>query len=389
MSKNFQPNQQEIYRFIEKSGYIRILIGVIIVPQPATHYLVMRRAIPREYWISWWDQYKPYFGLGSSAPDLFYFPLMPKSIPINSDIAWDATANLLHSCRSYDMFCLLLAKAKQYKRVNGLDAEKQFSFAIGYYCHVITDCIFHPYVYRSSGDHWSTSDFSHELLHKAQELAIDNGVFRRYYNKSQNFAHIQWQCNDPADEKLLEIAIASLLHESLQEIYPDCYPVSVEVNNPEHPIQQAYSALIQSITTLFEGTEVHLFGMRLTLNSSDIRLKLYSNFFFSPYPNCPTLDSYTPEELFNFSSVASRKVFITALGFWESDIASAKEYFQVHPAQAHYLNSGNWNLDTGLPCQYNNYRQMRDESTAHYAFKCNELKAIYRILKAEFNPADF
>ena len=34
------------------------------MPQPATHYLVVRRSIPEEYWEEWWnDTYKKYFGL--------------------------------------------------------------------------------------------------------------------------------------------------------------------------------------------------------------------------------------------------------------------------------------------------------------------------------------
>jgi hypothetical protein len=359
------------------------------MPQPATHYLVTRRAIPEEHWVNWWDKYKPYFGLGSSAPDLFYFPLLPEVAVkgIRTDIYWEGIANPLHSSNSYDMFCALLSKAKQHKQQGGTAVEKQFAFAFGYYCHVVTDCIFHPYVYRSIGDHWNTTDRSSENMHKLQELAIDNALFKKFYNKEQHFSRIQWECRG-ADENQLEEPIAFLLHEALQEVYPDCYPKLVDISSNEHPVHQAYSSLVQAITPLFEGTKIYLWGSRsISIPTVELRNRFPSDFFTAAYPNCPTLNEYTPEELFNFSSAACKKIFTTALNFWESDAVSAKEYFKDH--STHYLNSGNWNLDTGLPCEYNNYKPMRDEDSAHYSYKCEELKLIYATLAAEYNPDDF
>jgi hypothetical protein len=220
----------------------------------------------------------------------------------------------------------------------------------------------------------------------AQELSIDNGIFQRFYDKSNNFTRIQWECKGKT-ENLLDYPIALLLHESLQEVYPDCYPTSPDVNSSEHPIQQAYSALLQSISSLFEGTKIHLWGRSLTIDCEEIRMAIPSNFFVSPYPKCPTLDSYTPEELFDFSCTACRKIFLTALDFWEGESISAKEYFKAH--STHYLNAGNWNLDTGLPCQYNNYKLMQSEDDEqHYSFKSDELRQIYYALKADYNPID-
>lgn len=359
------------------------------MPQPATHYLITRRAIPKEHWVNWWDKYKPYFGLGSSAPDLFYFPLLPKSAieNIRDDIYWEGIANPLHSSNSYDMFCTLLSKAKEYKKQGDKEAEKQFAFAFGYYCHVVTDCIFHPYVYRSTGDHWNTISIVHESKHKAQELSIDNALFQKFYNKEQNFSRIQWECKGE-NENQLEYSIALLLHETLQEIYPDCYPLSPDINDSEHPVQQAYSALVQAISPLFEGTKIYLWGSRsIDIPTAELRNLWRSDFLTSPYQDCPTLDSYTPEELFNFSSAACRKIFLTALDFWESDAMSAKEYFKNH--STHYLNSGNWNLDTGLPCNYNNYKELQNTDAEHYSFKSDELKRIYAALSAAYRPEDF
>ncbi len=356
------------------------------MPQPATHYLVTRRAIPQEHWGGWWDKYKPYFGFGSSAPDLFYFPLMPTA-KARDDIVWENLANPLHSSRSYDMFCTLLSKAKQHKLAGDHDADKQFAFSFGYYCHVVTDCIFHPYVHRSTGDHWNSKEYKDELDHKVQEFWIDSGIYQRYYDKTQNFSRIQWACNN-GESELLDFSIAGLFHETLLEIYPDCYPYSPDIADINHPIQQAYSAMAQSIRTLFEGTEIYLWGRRIPVDTGKFRSKYGEAFFSAPYPKCSTLDSFTPEELFNFACSACRRIFLLSLSFWKSPDLSAKEYF-ASSEKAHYLNAGNWNLDTGLPCQYNNYKLMREESSEHYSFKVDELKRIFATLQAEYNPEDF
>ena len=281
------------------------------MPQPATHYLVTRRAIPKEYWDTWWDKYKPYFGLGSSAPDLFYFPLMLNIKNIRKDISWADLADPMHSSKSYDMFCSLLDIAKKNKTAYSNSSEKQFAFAFGYYCHVVTDCIFHPYVYRSTRDHWSTKNFVNESKHKMQEFIIDTGVFDKYYDR-QKFSRIQWECNEEP-QSLLDYGIAQQLHDALQINYTDCYPISSDITSEYHPIQQAYSALVQSIPTLFSGANIYLFGANRIIDTRKFNHDAQIKFFITPYPNCDSLDSYTPEELFDFSASTCRRVFRAAL----------------------------------------------------------------------------
>lgn len=353
--------------------------------QPLTHYLVTRRAIPEEYRGDWWDKYKPYFGLGSSAPDLFYFPLVPVVKNIREDIDWASIANPLHSAKSYDMFCSLLHSAKKQKLEVGAKAEKLFAFAVGYYCHVITDCVFHPYVYRSTGDYWHTVSEIPELKHKKQEYFIDTAIFEKYY-PSHDLSRIQWQCNEGMGE-LLDFDIARLFNQAMLINYADCYSPELEVETKEHPIQQAYSAMAQSIIALFEGKEIHLFGSRITYNVRDFLDEKQERFFISSYPNCETLNSYTPEDLFNFSSSACRKLFRNALGFWESGETDAQAYFGKHPS--HYINSGNWNLDTGLPTRYNNDTAMRDASSKQYSYMADVIKNTLSVLQAEYNPSEF
>jgi len=355
------------------------------MPQPVTHYLVTRRAIPKEHWSKWWDEYKPYFGLGSSAPDIFYFPVVPNLQNVRKDIYWEGIANPLHSSKSYDIFCSLLNLSKKQKIEGSEKADKLFAFSIGYYCHVITDCIFHPYVYRSTGDHWNTVAKLHELDHKKQEFFIDTALYQKY-NSIQDFTRIQWKCSEGTGD-LLDFDIAKLLDEALQINYTDCYPLKSDVEQEDHPIQQAYFAMNQAIPALFERKEIHLFGRGLSVDVRDFLHEIQEDFFTSAFSNCDTLNRHTPEELFNFSSSTCRKVFLIALDFWESKGKDSQAYFCKH--STHYLNSGNWNLDTGLPCQYNNFSAMRNENAEHYTYLAEEIKPIIAILQAEYNPSDF
>lgn len=351
------------------------------MPQPATHYLVTRRAIPQMYWKTWWDEYKSYFGLGSSAPDLFYFPLIPGVKNIRKDLAWEDIANPMHSSKSYDMFCSLLDFAKTNKKSNQTASQKQFAFAVGYYCHVVADCIFHPYVYRSTGDYWCSADFSNEIKHKLQELFIDTGIYHKYYGV-QNFSRIEWRCNN-SDNDLLDYELALVLHQAMLINYADCYPDGDDITRITHPIQQAYLALQQSIPVLFSGKEINLFGKRSVFNTKEINVAGQIRFFSEPFPHCGALNRIAPETLFDLSSFACQKIFLTALSYWESSDLFAKDYFKEHPT--HYLGVGNWNLDTGLPSQYNNYSIMRETNEKQYMFCVDELIQTLVVLEAEYN----
>ena len=362
------------------------------MPQPATHYLVVRRSIPKKYWKEWWDVYKCYFGFGSFAPDLFYFPCF-ESVGlvknIRKDISWENLADIFHSSGSYDFYCKLLDNAKSQKSMS-TDANKLLAFAFGYYCHVVTDCIFHPYVYRSTGDHWNTKTDVPEYRHKLQELAIDNGISQKYYDIRKNKVNINWNCQNEA--MLLDAEITSLLHNTLLEIYPDCYPLEENnIDNINHPLQQAYHALKQVMDKIFTGEKIAVFGaLKIdTVKKIAEKILIPSTFSFTaPYPDCQGLYAYTPEDLYNFSCSTSRKIFNLTLAFWHAKKSiSAKDFFAQNTTN--YLGVGNWNLDTGLPCEFNNYKKMRKEDRYHYNFKIDKLKEIYINLESQYQPSEF
>ncbi len=366
------------------------------MPQPATHYLVVRKSIPEVYWEDWWnDTYKKYFGLGSLAPDLFYFPAMPKALigaDIRKDLSWDNISAPLHSERSYDMFCSLLEISKRSKlnATSGeemISANKQMAFSFGYYTHVVTDCIFHPYVYRSTGDYWHTKNDVTENSHKKQELYIDNELYTKYYPKEENLSRISYRCE--SEDGFLESIIACLFDEGLQKNYPDLYPSDNDItcSDSNHPIQQAYLALVRTIPPLFEGKKVYLWSSH---KSFDIKLSslvsLFSDdFFTSEYPKVSNLPKHTPEELFDFAFVECSKIFKCVLDFWNTESTDSKAFFKSN--YTNFLNAGNFNLDTGLPSKFNNHADLRKDNSKNYKFGADILTNNYDEFKNDLEES--
>lgn len=337
------------------------------MPQPTTHYLVIRRAIPEKYWPIWWDRYKPFFGLGSSAPDLFYFPKLSLWRNYSSDLS-----DSIHSEHSYDIFCNMLDIAKDNKsNAQDYTAEKQFAFSVGFYAHVVTDCIFHPYVYRNTEDHWATSNFLNELKHKQEEFRIDRGIHRMVHGRNQDIGSTDWKCPGPSNN-LLDPSIATLFNQALSTSFSHYLP-SQNINDSYHPIQQAYDSLNDLIPHLFNGQKMFLWGRGEQLDTSGIE---DDEHFFTRHYSCIGLEPYTPQDLFNFSCAACQGVFLKALEFFNEPYeSSSQQYFYQH--QTDYLGQGNWNLDTGLPCDYNNHRQIMTECPEHYSYKVEELQSRF------------
>ena len=350
---------------------------MINLPQPATHYLITRSSIPEHSWADWWDKYKTYFGLGSSAPDLFYFPLTSKNS--RADISWKNLANPLHHESSYDMFCTLLDIARQ-SRVNNDEeavAEKRFAFAFGYYSHVIADCIFHPYVYRSTSDHWHVPQSVGSWAHKAYELDIDTGICEEFYGE-ENLSRISWEC-DGEDYYLLDFCISTAFEKALLTNYPTIFSFNENIaSDSNHPIHQAYVALKESTASLFDkNSKIIVIGSNPI---TKIRTVLSANLFNRPVPNCPTLDGNTPRELFKFSTLVGQEIFIESLNFFKNtEESSSVDYFKN--SKNPYLNSSNWNLDTGLPCDYNHHPEMKKDAPEHYCYRAEELNSLFRSFK--------
>lgn len=352
------------------------------MPQPATHYLVMRKSIPEKFYTDWWDKYKQYFGLGSLAPDLFYFPMLEKfglsNVQVRNDLSWENLANPLHSNGSYDMFCTLLEIAKSNKENENV-GKKQLAFAIGYYSHVVTDCIFHPYIYRATEDYWFKTDCNAELKHKKHEVIIDDNIFKKHYSRDR-ICNINIVCNHDDSNGLLDLDIANQLNGALMKNYPGLYPNDSKIDQTNHPIHQAYVALVSSVDVLFSGEKIYLFGAKqiVALTVKEVISKFGSDFFTKKFfedmenTDYKYLPPFSPEELCDFSIMESSDIFESALNFWNDENASnAKKYFSINKAD--FLGQSNFNLDTGLPAEYNNYSLMREGKSPHFQCKSKEI----------------
>lgn len=119
-------------------------------------------------------------------------------------------------------------------------AEQLLAFTFGFYCHVVADCIFHPYVYRSSNDDWATGAGSFlsnpeeniaEYTHKYQEFLIDAGVKETYHLK---FDKDDWACPEKSNNKLLDFVVADKFYSVLVKMYTDCMPTEF-YRKPSYP----------------------------------------------------------------------------------------------------------------------------------------------------------
>ena len=246
------------------------------MPQPITHYLITRRAVPERYWNEyWWEKkenfdFRPYFGTGSASPDFFYLDVKEnKSLNskitlyeylLQSDIDNDDSikiksstelSNAIHGDKTFDMFCYMLDIAKQNKKDNLLKAKKQFCFALGFYSHVIADCVIHPYVYRNTKDHWATSSFIHESKHKIFEARLDKGCdawIRHDNNIKSNFKSedYNWDCKENVIKNWsitdnIDKDIWDLFDESLKANFKEeLYPRNTNYNSRNDKINNSY-----------------------------------------------------------------------------------------------------------------------------------------------------
>lgn len=361
------------------------------MPQPATHYLVTRFSIPEHHY-GLWDKYKSYFGLGSCLPDLFYFPTVPVvadgslvNAAINTfasdDINWTEMADMMHADKSYDLFCCMLdyAKAIQINEPKNKDKYlKLFAVAFGFYSHVIADCIFHPYVYRSTGDFWNTKDFFDELKHKKQEAYIDGKLYEYFYPGKDAYQKMQINCRENGIYAL-NFDIAEMLKNTLSETYPSMYDtLKKDITNLEHPLHHAYIALENTTNFLFkERKGLFLWGKREfnNISLSDIISEFSDEFFTESYPNKGQLYDMSPRKLFLLSVAESYKVFKIAINYIYTEPISAKKYFSKQ--QTNYLNSGNFNLDTGLSSLNNTDPALTCADQSSYNFKVETLNSNY------------
>lgn len=362
------------------------------MPQPITHYMIVRRGVPKKYWEEYWNDkaevnYKPYFGLGSSAPDLFYVDLLKKDT-INNEIAFCNTmirkenlvkpessvvADTIHGDKSFDIFCNMLNEAKMELKTDPVVAKKKFAFALGFYGHVIGDCIIHPYVYRVTGDHWHSHDFKSESKHKVFEVKMDKGIYE-FIRETTTYQRkdFSWECSDEEDSDLMNKKVWEVFNNALKKEIPSAvYPSNGCHEDNRDKLNNSYQCFCKIANNLLRFDAIAAGLSSYEDDNEFINRKIASE-------NLPEL---SPLELFEIASSTCRFVYSKAFEyFYDENAIEAKDFFHVDEHITHYVNGNNWNLDTGLLSKYNNEPEMIAENEEHFDCHVEELIMNYKIL---------
>lgn len=334
------------------------------MPGPITHFLVMQEACPPEIW----QMHRKFAGSATFGPDLFY----TKGLPLHfrgltrmlgsKDKDYAKASDIMHWEGSLDYYCCMLDYIKT--SIGTEDKEKidrLKAYAYGYYSHVVTDAVFHPFIYRHTRDHWerhfTPEDFTQTYnSHKGEETLTDAFLAGRM---GTNPYALRYQ--DKVDcGRTLDGAIFSLLHHSLGKIYGggifDSYGIDYQKffgqdpRDPHHPIRDAHRDYIDSFKELYRIGRVipqwlHPLVPVKNLNVEQLRE-------IDPYPrkkwygNHEIMPDYSVPELFEFAIKATKMVINASERFFSSDAKSSREFFSQHAQDVVFLED-NYNFDIG------------------------------------------
>lgn len=305
--------------------------------QPVTHYYVAQKALS----INAEDllkNYGNYTGLGTFGPDLYYLTSQSEF------------ADMIHKDNSFDAFCMMINHVKSNWAYDFDAAGKQLGFAIGFYAHVITDCVFHPYVYRRSNDLWCVPkppEFDKcEWKHKSVEASIDHYIMEHIIHPS--FRGINVDCG----HDYLDTSLVTMLSETFGNLY----------GIPYNLIEDAYGKFCYAIPTLYHGQNIlYRIGevidrfttpMRTQINLDDLdELDLIN----SPWPpgGNSAFFQYNVIDLFNMAVKGVADIVPHIYGYISDSNATNCQSYLASTGML-YLD-GNWNLDTGLPSSWNQH----------------------------------
>ncbi|HWR40003.1 MAG TPA: zinc dependent phospholipase C family protein [Patescibacteria group bacterium] len=355
------------------------------MPQPITHYLVIEEALT-DAARNLWEKYRNFAAFGSFGPDLFYVKdvLLARFDPKQN---YEALSDALHGDGSFDLFCALLDQAKDNQRRDPEAAGKQLAFALGYYSHVLTDCILHPYVYRRTQDHWKyhvpKEDYT---AHKKLEAMIDCHILKEKHRKEAVPDASAVRCRQENNGDLLDMDIASVLNNALKTVYSAVLSAdfqTLDINQPEHPIHAAYHDFHHIVGTTYAAQNI-LCGLReyfagldmlKQLNAADIQARNVSKGPWRPNGDSAEL-TYSSSELFAMAVWATKQVASIALAFWTGDPGSGNAQSVFRQNGIAYLRE-NWNLDTGLPARFNADPAIFDRGEQRYNVGVDVLRDVY------------
>lgn len=341
--------------------------------QPITHYLVAKKGLEN---VSQLNGLEAQLALGSFGPDLFYLLS-----------GYGELADAIHSKGSFQAFCKMLDIAKETFKVNEMSAQKQLAFALGFYAHVITDCVYHPYVYRRSLDHWAQKDTAFEMLHKRVEAAIDQII-------QEEIVGAQLMAPEPSAcagiDGLLDQDIAYMLHQALMVAYPDTIALKIDpyaTEEANHPIHQAFINYCKMPKTLYGAHNV-LYKIE-NLVEGLLPGRIEQAFIEEEKSQHYARKIWPPNDVtspFTYNFIDMYNMAVNGVGIMgdavqrfiqEVTTISAETYLQG--LNIAYLGEA-WNLDTGLPSRENSASQLMGDGHGRFAYGIPILESMYNQL---------
>jgi hypothetical protein len=347
------------------------------MPQPITHYLVIEAAMLKAS-PPLWQKYGNYAGLGSFGPELFYVKDIFKRY-LNPSLNWDEISDLQHWDRSLDFFFAMLDSIRDRFDDASAEGDKLLAFAMGYYSHVITDCILHPFIYRRSRDHWRHHQpAAYYQAHKRVEALIDIDIlaFKGIELPSPDIFRVL--CDDSRSPALLDTDLVWLLDCCLQRIYGKSanalknWAERYVIHDPDHPVNAAYADFKKLVGVAYAAQNI-LYGLDAywgkagplhRLTSADLK---ETTELCGPWPprGVSSTLAYSARDLFTLAVNAVQKMIAAAFDYWQSDTANASDFFC---GDGLLFLEQNWNFDTGLPAKCNDdpANQAVDDSRFDY-----------------------
>jgi len=364
------------------------------MPQPLTHFFVAsdgaQRACP-----DLWSEHSNVIALGSFGPDLFYIKDLVTNRIMNMSMSneWEALSDAFHRCNSFTLFTWLLDNIKDRYSEDYIEQRLLKAFAYGYYSHVVTDCLIHPFVYRITQDDWTRHlPETNYKAHKELETQIDNILLLRKTDYNLNRFNPVVGLRDENDNDKLHMSLAYLLNEGIkfsysQDIDWNHYFGRYDINSDSHPIHDAYKDYEAEINFTRLGIRIirkNINGfitgnVQITEENSPTILNSARNTWFAHPSNERLL--FSVDDLYEMAVTATSDVIKASERFFVSSSQTSMEFFLNEEAITPYLKD-DFNLDTGLPSSSNQNQPLcSSDPNTRYAFGVEKLDQLYSMCK--------
>ena len=351
---------------------------------PITHYLVIKNAMISNKNESLWSSYSNYAAFGSFTPDVFYLKDVGY-LAFTDKYDYSKISDYIHWDGSLDLYCYFLDYIKENYELNTHIFLKLKAFSYGFYSHIITDSIFHPYISRKTKDHWKKHEpVKNYVEHKYLESLIDSFLLTK--NEKQNAKDFKYHekvlCYQDMNYKTLDNEIFLILLNGLNNVYSKIidnnaeddeknfyeYFLKYELDDTEHPIHEAYDDFVDTISILYKNEYIGLLPSEsikafipkiILAKHHNEKMNLNKSAWFKKKNNFMSLN-YSVLELFEMAVLTTKKLINISESFFNQNELSSKEYLKLNSSDM-VIFEENFNSDTGLSSKYNYEESINSE----------------------------